>query len=341
MGVLDYISVIIVAVVAVPVLYPIAFEPYFRLNNNQSGSEECTGGEIITTEATGFSDNILHIPKYFSGSETTIVAYANAHPNVYIWVTVNPSNGDAPFTQALLNNIITMRDNDNDNIKILYYVYTDNGSRDINTIEQRIQDGYDWYAVDGIHFDEMAFSNATLWGEYDDLVDTIIGPTAISLANPGTSVSADKVGIMTSIIISESTSYPLQSTIVSRTFNHAYDVSNFGITVHDASTYEISFVANLVDDVSVWYITPDGGSNPYDTLSIYTTVLLDKFQDDWESANPDTVVETPNVCVTSPTIQSSDALTQNLFVLIPTVSLIVVIGGILIAGKGHLGGGFR
>lgn len=341
MGILEYISMIIVAVVAVPALYPVAFEPYFRVNNNQTGSVECTGGETIITEATGFSDNILHIPKYYSGGEANIVALANQHPNVQLWVTINPSNGDAGFSQAVLNQVITMRDNQFDNIEILYYVYTDNGARSTATIEDRIQNGFDFYAVDGIRFDEMDFSNTTKWNEYDDLVDTIIGANAISYANPGNSITAGHVGIMTAATIREGTDYPTQQLIVSRTFDHTYDASNFGITVHTASTYEASFVNALVDDVGVWYITGDGGSNPYDTLSVFADVLLDKFQTDWETANPDIVIETPNVCVTAPDIQSSDQLTQTLFILIPTVTIIAVIGGILISGKAHLGGGFR
>ena len=150
------------------------------------------------------------------------------------------------------------------NLDVALMAYNDGPTQIATLLHKRQIDEYrNWYAVDGIFFDDFnngfTYSPAT----YATL-NTYVKSQGMTytMGNPGTSVSSGYIGTLDNLVIYESSGYPSLSSITYA----GYPESDFALIAFGVS-YSASFVASAAPLVGYMYIDNLSGGNPYYTLS--------------------------------------------------------------------------
>jgi len=276
------ISKALVTIMSTLILLPVSFTLFYGSIGGQSVT-------IIDEDITvgGFEDTAVYIPKFYTGGVSVINAIADDHPTIKFYITkTDNNNGDQVYNQVTQDEITALQAI-GDNVLVGFYIYTDYAERPTATVQARI-DKSAQYGVDFVFFDEMANDNNATHQTYYSSLTAYADASQIpyTIGNPGTSTLAGYVGTVDTMFIYENAGAPLlsPSTIETRTFNNAYDKSNFGAIPYEQTpltwgdTYT-DWIDATIDDLGMYYITTDGGSNPWDTLSIFTDELADYLDD--------------------------------------------------------------
>ena len=240
------------------------------------------------TNTTGY----FYIPLYRIANYQTIASEKQAHSNLKFVVEINPNSGpgdaqDSRFTTAMA----AMR---SAGIEVItgyvptYYAKALSGIGSPYTgivytpqvIESYIDKYIQWYAVDGISFDEVSTStDPAVLSFYQQIVDYARSKgLAIMQANPGTSAPEQYIQMFDNSIVSETAAYPSETYLQSATYYGKYSVTKFALVVHSSQLDE-TWIPIAKKYVSYIYLTDDGpDGNPYDELPTYLDRELTLFQ---------------------------------------------------------------
>src|SRR3989449_9383883 len=237
-------------------------------------------GVNISTDLTsrlGGTNTGIYYPLYSLSELPQVLAAIKAFPNVPFNVNINPASGPGSGPSTSWTNAITQLKNAG--AVVTGYVPTAYGTgRTIVNVEGMISSYNQFYPgmLDGIMFDEVSGS-CTQTAFY-----TTISNYARSLgynyirANPGASICQTDVPLFNHIAIFESSGYPSESTLSSRTYYPQYskDVVGFGATVHSTSTYDPTWLHMAVKYLKWVYITDQTEPNPYAVFPSYFNQYL-------------------------------------------------------------------
>jgi hypothetical protein len=178
---------------------------------------------------------------------------------------INPWNGPgSSYDSGFATGISELK---NAGIIVIGYVATGFGSVPLSSIENQETQYHNWYAVNGIFFDEM--QNAPGWESYYASAASFAGGLGMNLTfgNPGTSIASSYVGTLSVLIIYENQGLPTVGMLSQNTMGDSR--SNFGFIAYGVGMPSQSYVDSSSGYVGWVYLTDAGGSNPYDALPSY------------------------------------------------------------------------
>ena len=231
-------------------------------------------GTAFAASSLTFDNSGLAIPLYtypcFTTTQctwTNVVQARQAYPSVPLLAVINPNSGpgrsiDPNYVQGIKNLQAA-------GVVVLGYVWTGYGRVSLSKVENQVSSYKNWYSVNGIFFDGMAYVTGKE-GYYSTLNSYVksLGMT-YTMGNPGTTTLKSYIGTLDSIIIYESAGTPSLSYLASATFYPSYSKSNFGFVSYSVPSLDTSFERSATTYVQWLYITDDGLPNPYDTLPSY------------------------------------------------------------------------
>lgn len=156
-------------------------------------------------------------------------------------------------------------------ISMYAYVWTDNGSEPLTTVEDEVNDYASWYGVKNIFFDGASTDCSMVSPYYQPLYDLVHDNGGNVIINPGTSTSACYMSAA-DIVNTFEGSYAQYLTYSSPSWTTDYPATDFSNIVYDTPT--VSDMTNAVarsqaHNVGWVYVTNLGGANPYDALPNY------------------------------------------------------------------------
>src|SRR2546426_7881615 len=221
-----------------------------------------------------FGNSGLAIPLYtypcFTTTQctwTTVIQARQAYPSVPLLAVINPNSGpgrtkDPNYVQGIKNLQAA-------GVVVLGYVWTGYGRVSLSKVESQVSSYKNWYSVNGIFFDGMAYVTGS--EKYYSTLNNYVKSLGMTytMGNPGTTTLTSYIGTLDSIIIYESAGTPSPSYLTSATFYPSYSKSNFGFLAYSVPSLDTSFETSASTYVQWLYITDDGLPNPYDTLPSY------------------------------------------------------------------------
>jgi hypothetical protein len=225
---------------------------------------------ITARRAMATTGTIVPLYSYPTSSTwPSIIAAKNAHPTVPVVAVVNPSSGpgasvDSNYTTGI-NNLRAA------NIIVVGYVHTSYANRSAATVQSEIDTWRSFYpAVNGIFFDEM--SNVLGKESYYSALDTYARAKGFSytVGNPGADTKASFVGTVNTIIVYESSGVAALPT-----WYTSYARTNFAVIPYNVPSLDTTYVNTAKQSVGWIYLTNDNLPNPWDSLSVYFSSLLD------------------------------------------------------------------
>jgi hypothetical protein len=224
------------------------------------------------------------IPAYFDptvnpGDWNRITLKAAEMPD-RIFAIANPNNGPgASVNSSYTTTIDTLRSNGG---RVLGYVFTLYGSRDINDVKADIDSWYSFYNIDGIFLDEQAIDPG-YEDHYLEIRNYIKAkrPAALVVGNPGiipseTYLFNSGTRIMDVICIFENETGYLEWEAPSWVFN--YESDNFCVlTIETPEADQQLFSDYAASNNAGWiYHTDDTlDPNPWDVLTTYFEAMCD------------------------------------------------------------------
>jgi hypothetical protein len=219
----------------------------------------------------------IYYPLYSLSELPQVLAAKKAFPNVPFMVNINPASGPGTSPSIQWTNAITQLKNAG--AVVTGYVPTAYGTgRSIANVEGMISSYQQFYPnlLDGIMFDEVSgsCSEFTFYKTISDYAHSL-GYSYLR-ANPGGSICQTDVPLFNHIAIFESSGYPSESKLASRTYYPQYskDVVGFGTTIHTTSTYDPTWLHMATKYVKWVYITDQTEPNPYAVFPSYFNQYL-------------------------------------------------------------------
>src|SRR2546425_7728548 len=229
------------------------------------------------TSRLGGTNTGIYYPLYSLSELPQVLAAKKAFPNVPFNVNINPASGPGSGPSTSWTSAITQLKNAG--AVVTGYVPTAYGTgRTISNVEGMISSYNQFYPgmLDGIMFDEVSGSSSqfTFYQTISNYARSL-GYNYIR-ANPGGSIYQNDVPLFNHIAIFESSGYPSESTLSSRTYYPQYskDVVGFGATVHSTSTYDPTWLHMAVKYLKWVYITDQTEPNPYAVFPSYFNQYL-------------------------------------------------------------------
>src|SRR5947209_3733322 len=229
------------------------------------------------TSRLGGTTTGIYYPLYSLSELPQVLAAKKASPNVPFNVNINPASGPGSGPSTAWTNAITQLKNAG--AVVTGYVPTAYGTgRSISNVEGMISSYNQFYPgmLDGIMFDEVSgsCSQFTFYQTISNYARSL-GYNYIR-ANPGGSICQAEVPLFNHIAIFESSGYPSESTLSSRTYYPQYskDSVGFGATVHSTSTYDPTWLHMAVKYLKWVYITDQTEPNPYAVFPSYFNQYL-------------------------------------------------------------------
>ena len=220
------------------------------------------------------------IPLYIYPEEDSwqgVIDAKNDNPDIEIIAIVNPSNGhfDSEDDGYKLH-IPTLVDA---GIKVVGYVYTEYGERDIDEVKNDMDHWKEFYQEDGvtgIFFDETSSSQdeVSFYKELSSYANSLDFETTI--LNSGITIDNEYfTQNVADIIVTYEESYDnwkehFQTGEVG--YNHPDENTEIAILLHTTSTIDDMkevVEASQKDGFAYLYVTTDGGSNPWDSIPSY------------------------------------------------------------------------
>src|SRR2546422_1730354 len=231
-------------------------------------------GTAFAASGLTFSNSGLAIPLYtypcFTATQctwTTVIQARQAYPSVPLLAVINPNSGPGRFKDT--NYVQGIKNLQDAGVVVLGYVWTGYGRVPLSKVENQVSSYKNWYAVNGIFFDGMAYVTGS--EKYYSTLNSYVKSLGMTytMGNPGTTTLKSYIGTLDSIIIYEDAGTPSLSYLASATFYPSYSKSNFGFLAYSVPSLDTSFETSASTYVQWMYITNDGLSNPWDTLPPY------------------------------------------------------------------------
>jgi len=233
-------------------------------------------GTAFAASSLTFGNSGLAIPLYtypcFTITQctwTTVIQARQAYPSVPLLAVINPNSGPGRFKDT--NYVQGIKNLQDAGVVVLGYVWTGYGRVPLSKVENQVSSYKNWYAVNGIFFDGMAYVTGS--EKYYSTLNSYVKSLGMTytMGNPGTTTLKSYIGTLDSIIIYESSGTPSLSYLASATFYPSYSKSNFGFVSYSVPSLDTAFETSATNYVQWSYITDDGLPNPYDTLPAYFT----------------------------------------------------------------------
>jgi len=215
----------------------------------------------------------MFIPAYFYPGSLWTQATSGA-PVVDVMI-MNPASG--PGTSQNPDYVTAVNNAKAAGIKVIGYVHTSYGSRDIDVVKGEIDLYKQWYGVNGIFLDEVSSSASDL-PYYQNVSDYIRSTNGTYVAlNPGTVPDQGYVSLGDTTVIFEG-SYNTYKTWSAPSWVFNYPASKFTHLVYATSTSKNMKDAILTRsknrNAGYVYVTNDVLPNPWDTLPSYWSTEL-------------------------------------------------------------------
>ena len=145
------------------------------------------------------------------------------------------------------------------------------GARSADEVRTEIDEYYSWYHVDGIFFDEASTDCADVDPYYGPLNSYVKGKgaQALTVINPGTATNECYMSAADVVVTFEGPYSKYRSGYSAPSWVADYSTSRFWHLIYATSTTKrMKRAIGLSKQRGAgWvYVTPDGGTNPWDTL---------------------------------------------------------------------------
>jgi hypothetical protein len=245
------------------------------------GTPRDTAFNATFLASTGLSQ-LVAVPSYIypdlGEADSQWTKLMDGFPTVGL-VIINPDNGPgASLNDDYAALVDAIRDRDRDVI-VLGYVYTDYGARptsegtpDVPSIEDDIDDYYDWYGVDGIFFDEAFSDDCSKEPYYREIYNYVkdMGEEDTVVINPGVRTEECYASTADIIVTFEGTyaSYIAAEPLTDEDWESGEDARKFWHLVHATAADDMPNAIQLSKQRNAgWvYVTPDEMPNPWDDL---------------------------------------------------------------------------
>src|SRR5258707_13048109 len=182
--------------------------------------------EALTNASSAARTGVV-IPLYiYPGPDwDRLIQVKNTYSRVPMIAVINPYNG--PGTYQDLNYVTGIQNLRSAGITVLGYVYTNYAARSTEDVTADINAYKNWYALDGIFFDEMSnlAGNESYYSNLSNYAKSL--GYQLTMGNPATDTLPSYIGTVDSLIISEGTGYPDLSFFGGWHTNYAK--ANFGL----------------------------------------------------------------------------------------------------------------
>lgn len=209
----------------------------------------------------------MFIPAYFYPGSLWDQATAGA-PVVDVMI-MNPASG--PGTSQDSNYVTAVQNARDAGIKVIGYVHTTYGQRNIDTVKGEVDTYLGWYNISGIFFDEVNSSAAGI-PYYQNVSDYVKATAAPYVAlNPGVVPDQGYINISDTTVIFENT-YSVYRTWSPPSWVNEYAASKFTHLVHataGTNNMKKAISSSKSRNAGNVYVTNDLLPNPWDTLPSY------------------------------------------------------------------------
>ena len=192
-------------------------------------------------------------------------------------VIVNPASGPKDLSKNYQWAVGELRAHQKD---MIGYIATNYGEKSLEQMKAEVDKYYEIIPdIKGFFLDEFAHkSDKDVW-KYKELHQYIKARNGLIVGNPGTSIRIPE--LYNYVDIAMTAEYP-QDHYLSYNWNKRtpfeLDVNNKDRIAHIIyDIKDINMVLSNLKNARWFYLTDDGGSNPYDTLPSFWTVLNEKF----------------------------------------------------------------
>lgn len=192
------------------------------------------------------------------------------HPSTPITAIINPNSGPGGSRDPVYASGIAALQRAG--VVVLGYDHTSYAKRATADVEKDARLYHQWYAVNGIFFDEM--SNIAGKEQYYRTLSAYVRSLGMhpTIGNPGTDTLKTYVGTVDSIVIYESAGYPPLSRFGG--WHTMHPKSNWGSIAYSVGTLDVAKVCALSHVAGYIYVTDAGPPNPYDRLPPYFDGLV-------------------------------------------------------------------
>ena len=239
------------------------------------GHDECNITTIVAKKSILIP--LYSYPNWYDGNTgykwQKLINLKKLHPKVNIVAIVNPNNGD--FTKSNSDFVQGIKDLSSAGIKVIGYVYTKYGNRDINKIKKNIDNWnrfYKIYGVRGIFFDEVSTSidNFIFYKDITNYAKSK-GLDFIIL-NPGITIDEKYItSNIADVVVSFESPYQELMSHPPSTYNNPTDNTKLALLVYNMQGDKVDELFNFFNSqkFDYLYFTEDDSSNPWDTISKY------------------------------------------------------------------------
>ncbi len=205
---------------------------------------------------------LYHYPSYNDTQIAQLIALKKRYPNAYIFVILNPDNGNV--TKTLYNFAFAIKRLHEAHIHPLGYVHTRYGTRANSEVMENIRAWgriYKKWGLEGIFLDEV---NGTKEQRtyYEPLMKLIRDTIGYVVLNPGTAIDQNYASFADIIVTNESNS------------THICDINGTKNAILLHSTPRFDANETLLRHYNYIYVTPHRMPNPWYTLSPFTEEIL-------------------------------------------------------------------
>jgi len=286
--------------------------------NSDIMTEQYSTGAPTPTPTSGSSPMEILYPLY---------SYPiSSPPNLYIWDDVALANSKVPIT-AIINPasgpntpdpqyIIGMNELLSAGVKMIGYVHTARGARDISEVKTEIDQWDVDYAnwITGIFLDEAATSPSQLpyYAELHSYINNSQHLRTVVL-NPGTNPDEGYLAVADTIVIYEDVTNNW-STFVPSSYVSDYSRDKFAMIVHSQSSetgMNTDIDLAISRNIGKVFVTNDVMDNPFDILPSYWIQEVDYIHGLNSQA-------TPTPTTTNPTASPTNSITPTSSVGVPT-----------------------
>jgi len=237
----------------------------------------CGNGESDMSQDSQRYHQKLLIPLYsypfVDDTWGSVVSLKQNNPLLEITVIVNQSNGN--FTQQDSNYAEAIKLLSENKVRVVGYVYTSYGERDIAQVQENIDHWkifYQEYGLEGIFFDEVSnrsedleyYKNCSNYAKNSELGRVVL--------NPGAKVPQEYIDAeIADIIVTRETTY--ENATAASDFNTPSNGTQLGLLLYESAGVDMARLSCSYAKEHAFgylYATDDGfDGNPWDSLSSY------------------------------------------------------------------------
>lgn len=211
----------------------------------------------------------IAIPSYFYPGGSSLSYWQkiiNSTGSVGL-VVVNPSDGPGNNKDLNYSNIVSSLQSVG--IKVVGYVYTNWGGRDINIVKSEVDKHFQWYNLDGIFFDEASdlLEKVTYYQQLYNYVKQTYGTDKIVIINPGINTLEEYINTA-DIIVNFEDEYTKYINWQPSGWEYKYSPYRFWHLIINTPFENLENAINLSKERNAgWiYVTDDNLPNPWDTI---------------------------------------------------------------------------